>query len=1138
MTCYSSLSLKAHIIIADPNLKHCLVEKNQNSIFINIVLNDKILTIGSFYSPPSRDLINDLPLWPQNHTNGSDLLLLSDFNAHSTLWGYNRDDARGLLLLDFITLHNLIILNDPQFLPTYERQNGTQSGRPDLSLCSRSLFTRILNWAVSREVYFADHRHIKINLNFHIPPIPRRRFSTNNVPKSKFITQMKQDIQTKHINFSDLSTPGAFDEMYQKLLDSVQTNCTKYFKLKCSTLKPRLLWWTPELRSHRNRVKALYRKTKLVTSTQDDLIKYKRERAIFKRATNRARKLAWENFCKTATNPYGNIKKVAFEERMDTRIDFIPTGLPGNQLTRTQSLWHLTESLFGNSTLTLQNYQSPPPSLSEKHFTYREIKNAVFSFNPKKAPGPDNIDHNILRVLFKNFPELFMNLYNNLLELNYFPDAWKIGELVYFKKEGKPAALATSYRPITLLPVLGKVFEKLILKRINHHLYHANTLSGKQHGFRELRSTESALLSAISLVELQKSNSNYTSLISLDFQGAFDNLNWGHSIQSLHQLGISQQFINIIRSFLFNRRAQVNWLSPEQLFYFEKGCPQGSCLGPFLWSAFLETLLKSFSMDGCALVAYADDLLLIAWGHTRALLEQRGNSALNYIQDWANNIHIKISQAKSVALTFGKPTKLKRPPIFRLKEGNIRSVSHFQYLGVIIDNTLSFQPHIRNKRIEIYKSTQNLYKFTSTSGRLPNFFFKIWYKTILQRRLAYACGVWYSRMSPSHGNRHILSIQRGIMLLLSRAYKNVSTDALQVLTGLAPLDIQMSLEAEYSAAIRHGVSTANVFAPLYHYKISKHVLDPTWNGIHLCKIEDYKGLIQIYTDGSKSDEGTGSAFCVLRANTEIHSWSARLSSENSVFQAELFAILNAIIWFGSSGEDQSLICTDSLSSLHALQNTENTDPLINDIQQLLQRLNSTPSFLWVRGHSGVLGNERADELAKQAALDYSLPLTFLPFPPSHLKRSQKIALLEKWQLRWDYSEKGRYTYKFFPKVSFLTLIHNRYLYHFLTNHGPFQSHLFRINSSSSPNCYCGKLATSLHYILECELTKDFHIKKHRNQSLADWFQDVLDRPALVNRIAQCVRMLENNRQLFQDPLAPPFIPVPRSNIPLFDSDSD
>ena len=1126
MTCYSSSSNNCHIVIIDPQLNHCLAEKQNSSILVNVNLNNISLTIGSFYCPPSRDLETDLPFWPSHYFQKINFLYMGDFNAHSPLWGYSREDTRGRLLTEFVTTYRLIILNDPQCLPTYESLDSRQQGRPDLSLSSQSLFPYLSNWEVSRDLIFSDHRHITINIDIRIPPLPRRRYKTKNVPKTKFISGLLSSIKNHNIDFNTVKNKPEFDQTYDKFYNELILNCNKHFKTKKSFAKPRLSWWTPELRSQRNKVKALYRKTKLTYATSEDLITYKRERALLQKSINEARKLSWDNLCRRESNPFGTIKNLAFQNSLDTRVDFVPSTIPGLFNSRVDSLWHLTEQLFGpDSVSPLTSAGQHTPVQLENKFTKRELRKVIFSFNPNKAPGPDAIDHHILRALFTGLSDVLLQMFNTLLDLNYFPTAWKKGELVYFKKEGKPDGIASSYRPITLLPILGKVFEKLVLKRLNYHLaQNIHFLSGFQHGFRELRSTETALLSAISRIKLNKQNNNYTSLISLDFKGAFDNLNWDLSIQSLNKLGLNAQLKNIISSFLSNRRALVDRLSPDVLYSFSRGCPQGSCLGPFLWLALLETLLSSFSFEGCAMVAYADDVLLIVWGPSRAQLELRGNTALAYIQNWAQTNKIEISYEKSMAIHFGKPAKLKRPPIYRLLQGNIKSVSSINYLGVTIDNALSFQPHLKNKRLSIFKTTQNLFKFTSIFGRLRNNIFKTWYKTILQRQLAYACAVWHPHMWPSHGNRHILSIQRNVMLLISRAWRNTSTNALQLLTGLPPLDLQIAAEAQYAGVIRHGISTEEFFAPLFHYKNSKHLIDPTWDGIPLTKLEAFKGNIFIFTDGSKTDNHVGSAYCAFQDRTLLHEWEAQLGSENSVFQAELFAIKNAIIWMEKQPFAEILICSDSLSGLLSLDNIEHTDPLVQDIQLSVIKSSKLISFMWIKGHSGIHGNERADTLARNAAVNDSLPPTFVPYPPSNLKYTLKQKLLLDWQLRWDYSLTGRYTYQFFPKVSQQQLLNNRYLFLFATNHGPFQQHRYQIDVSPSPNCICGETSDSLHYVLSCPLTSTFHIKKHQNQTLSQWLNYIIGTPTLLRRLIDCMRFVEINSYIFEDvaaPLVPP-----------------
>lgn len=1113
---YSSSSLKSHIIIINQNIKHTLSCKNFNSIFVNINLQDHNITIAGIYCPPKGDYLHDYPLLFQNNNKNKQVLILGDFNAHSHLWGYNRDDDRGNMIIDLCMANNFIILNQPDCLATFEANKKT--GRPDLSLISQEAYKYFKNWKVLPYL-FGDHRSIVTEIDYTIQNLPKRRYHSK-IPLTKFISEISNKLLNDPVNFENIQTIEEFDSEYKKFLDIIINSANKTLTKRNSQKPIKFTWWSPTLRSQRNKLNALFKITKLHDAPQGSFQKYKKERALYQKAILKAKKDAWIRFCRTETNPFGKTKKLAFDKFQDKTFKYIP---PSNQLqppTRSEALYNLTEEIFGPSLTQPITQQIPINDQIQDQplFTIKELRQAIFTFNKNKAPGPDEIDHNMIRAIFQKHHQLLLKMYNCLLKLNYFPAAWKEGELVYFLKEGKPPELHTSYRPITLLPILGKIYEKLILKRINFYLHTTNVLSGLQHGFTDQHSTETALNTSLSYVDLNKQNNLYTSFISLDFQGAFDNLPWNLAIDSLYSLGIPKQLIYIIISFLNNRSARVDWLSPLLLYFFTKGCPQGSCLGPFLWLALLETLLKYFFSEGCTLVAYADDLLLIVKGTSRSQLEERGNAALKLILDWAIHNNIQISIEKSASLTFGKTHALKRDPIFKLNNVNIKSKTSITYLGIQIDQQLNFLNHLKIKRQQINKITQNLYKYSSISGRLPSHFFKIWYTAILQRQLAYGCPVWFPRMWKSHGIRHLQSAQRSALLLMTRAYRNTSTNALQILTGLPPIDLQLEMESVFARTTRLGISSDNHFSPLYFPKCSKNSLNPLFDGLQTIKITDYKGDIIIYTDGSKSDVGTGAAFIVKRQDQFIHSWRARLSHQNSIFQAELCAIDKAIDWCEQQDDQQLfLIQSDSLSSLMALNKLENKDFYTNKIQQKIYKSSKTFYFGWVKGHMGLEGNEKADELAKSAVTDDSLPYYFLPYPSSFLKQKLKKQILQKWQDRWDYSEVGQYTRKFFPTVSIDRFINNRSLILFFTNHGPFKQHLSKFNKSPSPYCICNKISNSLHYILDCTLTSTFHVKKARSMSLANWSEYLLKRPVLLERISECMRFLECNQFLFDNP---------------------
>lgn len=120
-------------------------------------------------------------------------------------------------------------------------------------------------------------------------------------------------------------------------------------------------------------------------------------------------------------------------------------------------------------------------------------------------------------------------MFNKTLQLNYFPAAWKIGELVFFHKKGRDPSEAGSYRPITLLPIFGKILEKMILRRVNYSLLQSSNFDS-QHGFMEGRSTETAIHQVFRTIEELKQETKYIFLVSLDFKNAFDCLPWQPTI--------------------------------------------------------------------------------------------------------------------------------------------------------------------------------------------------------------------------------------------------------------------------------------------------------------------------------------------------------------------------------------------------------------------------------------------------------------------------------------------------------------------------------------------------------------------------------------------------------------------------------
>ena len=140
---------------------------------------------------------------------------------------------------------------------------------------------------------------------------------------------------------------------------------------------------------------------------------------------------------------------------------------------------------------------------NDPQFTENEIKYAVDSQRNKKAAGFQKLKAEIIKITYKIIPEIINKLFNSCLKIGYFPKLWKVAVLKLLRKSNKPLDLPSSYRPICLLPVLGKVYEKLLMNRINWLHESKKMSSSKQFGFREHKSTEQAVNRIVNLAKRQ-----------------------------------------------------------------------------------------------------------------------------------------------------------------------------------------------------------------------------------------------------------------------------------------------------------------------------------------------------------------------------------------------------------------------------------------------------------------------------------------------------------------------------------------------------------------------------------------------------------------------------------------------------------
>ncbi|KAF7496158.1 Putative protein in type-1 R1DM retrotransposable element [Sarcoptes scabiei] len=276
----------------------------------------------------------------------------------------------------------------------------------------------------------------------------------------------------------------------------------------------------------------------------------------------------------------------------------------------------------------------------------------------KKAPGIDCITNGMLKQIKSLISNFLAKLFEKCLNIGYFPKQWKKGALTIFPKPNK-ADLHNSknYRPITLLSSIGKLLEKIIQTNIQNYLIETKKLNSNQHGFVPEKSTITALFEIKKKILNCKAD-RLTSILAIDFTGAFDNADWDIILQNMTNLNIPSYLIRIISSYFHNRQIIFTYNKHRYSKTTTHGCPQGSPLSPLLWNILINNLLDTFSVNNASIFAYADDITIVCSGKNIKELHNTILTALEHVNTWSISNNLTINFNKTNILNFHKKSFL------------------------------------------------------------------------------------------------------------------------------------------------------------------------------------------------------------------------------------------------------------------------------------------------------------------------------------------------------------------------------------------------------------------------------------------------------------------------------------------------
>lgn len=702
------------------------------------------IAVVSCYNPPRLPLLDDdldlILSWPQT-------VAIGDFNAKSPAWHSRTTTTKGRVLLNYLDAHDDITILGPTE-PTFYGA----AGLPDV-LDITLLKSIPLTAQISAE-HEGSTAHNPITLDLGRRQGNLGTFTRRFTDWGRFRAEMQRSTALPVIETTQ-DLEAAVLSLETDIKNALTLTTTETIVPRLTNPRGILPDDIKQLIRDRRRQKRLATRTRLPRHRHDLNVLNRRVKA----ALSELAQERWARHLESLDPQDNSLWKVQKALRLPARRRIPPIhGSRGVVYTDQEKAEAFADSLELQCRLpqlpdedeeferavrrAARRIDREPDSDIIQPATPDELRDIIRHLRNRKAPGPDLIHNTTLKRLPRKGVAALLNITNAILRLRHFPARWKTANVILIPKPNKDHTIPSNYRPISLLPAMSKVVEKIILSRLKTHSEELRVIPDEQFAFRPGHSTELQILRLTEHITAAFNRRQFTGAVFLDVAKAFDTVWHEGLLMKMLTNHYPISFTKLIKSYLHHRKFRIQVQNSYSTTRpMEAGVPQGTVLSPHLYTLYNSDIPHTPNTNT---YLYADDMTITAQNTNLRQTTRLLQTSLDQLETWCNRWKVKINPDKSAALLFSRrrlPRDIDLDEL-TLSQEPISWERQTRYLGVTMDQRLTWKPHIVETVARARITRAKLYPLLKGGNTLSLRNKRTLIKVVLQAQLTYASTAW------------------------------------------------------------------------------------------------------------------------------------------------------------------------------------------------------------------------------------------------------------------------------------------------------------------------------------------------------------------------------------------------------------